>query len=72
MKRLQANARLRKQMFDRAPRSLGVVSQQNATTVLRTALLKDTAAFALTVEPPGGSPSGKPTGPIVSVGKLQL
>jgi anti-sigma-K factor RskA len=55
-----------------APRSLGVVSQQNATTVLRTALLKDTAAFALTVEPPGGSPSGKPTGPIVSVGKLQL
>jgi len=55
-----------------APRSLGVVSQHNATTVLRTALLKDTAAFALTVEPPGGSPSGKPTGPIVSVGKLQL
>ena len=55
-----------------APRSLGVVSQQGATTVLRTALLKDTAAFALTVEPPGGSPSGQPTGPIVSVGKLQL
>jgi anti-sigma-K factor RskA len=55
-----------------APRSLGVVSQQGATTVLRTALLKDTAAFALSVEPPGGSPSGQPTGPIVSVGKLQL
>ena len=45
---------------------------QGATTVLRTALLKDTAAFALSVEPPGGSPSGQPTGPIVSVGKLQL
>lgn len=55
-----------------APRSLGLVSQQNATTVLRTALLKDTAAFAISVEPPGGSPSGQPTGPIVSVGKLQL
>jgi anti-sigma-K factor RskA len=55
-----------------APRSLGVVSQQSATTVLRTALLKDTAAFAITVEPPGGSPSGLPTGPTVSVGKLNL
>ena len=55
-----------------APRSLGVVSQQGATTVLRTSLLKDTAAFAVSVEPPGGSPSGAPTGPIISVGKLQI
>jgi anti-sigma-K factor RskA len=55
-----------------APRSLGLVSQQGATTVLRTSLLVDTAAFAVSVEPPGGSPSGAPTGPIISVGKLQL
>jgi anti-sigma-K factor RskA len=55
-----------------APRSLGLVSDQHATTVLRTRLLQDTAAFAVSVEPPGGSPSGAPTGPIVSVGKLQL
>lgn len=55
-----------------APRSLGVVAQDGATTVLRTELLKDTSAFALTVEPPGGAPGGKPTGPVVSVGKLQL
>ncbi len=55
-----------------APRSLGLVSAQGATTVLRTKLLLNTAAFAVSVEPPGGSPSGAPTGPIVSVGKLQL
>jgi len=55
-----------------APRSLGLVSAERATTVLRTQLLKDTAAFAVSVEPPGGSPTGAPTGPIVSVGQLQL
>lgn len=55
-----------------APRSLGLVSRQGATTVRRTSLLVDTAAFAVSVEPPGGSPSGLPTGPIISVGKLQL
>jgi anti-sigma-K factor RskA len=55
-----------------APRSLGLVSGQGATTVVRASLLSDTAAFAISVEPPGGSPSGAPTGPIVSVGKLQL
>ena len=55
-----------------APRSLGLVSPDKATTVLRTSLLKDTAAFAVSVEPPGGSPSGAPTRPIISVGKLQL
>lgn len=55
-----------------APRSLGLVSSRQATTVLRAHLLKDTAAFAVSVEPPGGSPTGAPTGPIVSVGHLQL
>ncbi len=55
-----------------APRSLGLVSAERPTTVLRTQLLKDTAAFAVSVEPPGGSPTGAPTGPIVSVGQLQL
>lgn len=55
-----------------APRSLGLVSGQGSTTVVRASLLHDTAAFAISVEPPGGSPSGAPTGPIVSVGKLQL
>jgi anti-sigma-K factor RskA len=52
------------------PRSLGVVSHSHATTLLRTRLLDDTTAFAVTVEPPGGSPTGAPTGPIVSLGKV--
>lgn len=55
-----------------APRSLGMVQASAATTLLRAQLLRDTAAFAVSVEPPGGSPTGAPTGPIVSVGKLQL
>lgn len=55
-----------------APRSLGLVSADGPTTVLRTSLLKDTAAFAITVEPPGGAPGGVATGPAISVGKLQL
>ena len=54
-----------------APRSLGLVSARGATTVLRTRLLDGTAAFAVSLEPAGGSPTGAPTGPVVSVGKLQ-
>ena len=55
-----------------APRSLGVISQTQLTTVVRSQLLTNTAALALSVEPPGGSPSGAPTGPVVSVGKLSI
>lgn len=55
-----------------APRSLGLVRADGATTLLRARLLTDTAAFAVSVEPAGGSPTGAPTGPIVSLGKLQL
>jgi anti-sigma-K factor RskA len=55
-----------------APRSLGLVQTQGATTLLRTQLLQDTAAFAVSVEPSGGSPTGAPTGPIVSMGELQV
>jgi anti-sigma-K factor RskA len=53
------------------PRSLGLVQAAGATTLLRAQLLRDTAAFAVSVEPAGGSPTGAPTGPIVSVGKLR-
>ena len=31
-----------------------------------------TQALAVSVEPPGGSPSGAPTGPVVFAGKLTL
>jgi anti-sigma-K factor RskA len=53
-----------------APRSLGLVSASSRSTVLRPDLLKGTAAFAVSVEPTGGSPTGAPTGPVVSVGKI--
>lgn len=55
-----------------APRSLGLVRGDTSTKLLRAQLLSDTAAFAVSVEPEGGSPTGAPTGPIVSVGKLQI
>lgn len=51
---------------------LGLVQPGGETRLLRTQLLRDTAAFAVSLEPPGGSPTGAPTGPIVSVGKLQV
>ncbi|WIT14360.1 anti-sigma factor [Paucibacter sediminis] len=53
-----------------APRSLGLVAGNSATTVLRTKLLQNTAAFAVSLEPGGGSPTGAPTGPIVSAGRV--
>jgi anti-sigma-K factor RskA len=55
-----------------APRSLGLVKPDGATTLLRAQLLHDTAAFAVSVEPSGGSPTGAPTGPIVSLGQLRI
>lgn len=53
-----------------APRSLGLVRPDQATTVLRTQLLDNTAAFAVSLEPAGGSPTGAPTGPILSLGNI--
>ena len=55
-----------------APRSLGLVSPERGATVLRAGLLQGTAAFAVSLEPAGGSPTGAPTGPILSVGKVQI
>ncbi|MEO8151855.1 MAG: anti-sigma factor [Rhizobacter sp.] len=55
-----------------APRSLGLISAQAATVVKRGRVLDNTAALAVSLEPPGGSPTGAPTGPILYVGKLVL
>jgi len=55
-----------------APRSLGLVASNRVTTVMRAALLEGTGAFAVSIEPAGGSPTGAPTGPVISVGKLQI
>lgn len=60
-----------------APKSLGLI-KANGTTVLArdklplTLLKGGTAALAVSVEPPGGSPTGAPTGPVVYAGKLQI
>ena len=62
---------------DGAPRSLGVIAADGSTVIdrkrLPASLLKGgTSALAVSVEPPGGSPTGAPTGPVVYAGKLQL
>lgn len=53
-----------------APRSLGVISADGATVVQRGRLLGEASALAVSLEPPGGSPSGAPTGPVLYSGKL--
>lgn len=56
-----------------APRSLGVLPGGNGATVaLRGQVLADVDTLAVTVEPLGGSPTGKATGPIVYAGKFSL
>lgn len=54
------------------PKSLGLIASDKATTVLRTSLLQGNDGFAVSIEPSGGSRTGAPTGPVISVGKLQL
>lgn len=53
-----------------APRSLGLVNAKDGARVLRAGLLEGTAGFAVSLEPAGGSTTGAPTGPILSVGHL--
>ena len=53
-----------------APRSLGVIAPDKATVVQRDKVLQGTDAFAVTLEQAGGSPDGKPHGPVLYVGKL--
>jgi anti-sigma-K factor RskA len=59
---------------DGVPHSLGVL-RPGAATALTVApadrpRIVAAATLAVTVEPLGGSPSGKPTGPVVAAGKL--
>ena len=55
-----------------APRSLGLISAQSATVVKRAVLPVGTDHLAVSLEPPGGSPTGAPTGPVLYVGRLVL
>ena len=59
------------------PRSLGLISAAQPTVIRRdrlpaTLLRGGTAALAVSIEPPGGSPTGVPTGPVVFAGQIQL
>ena len=55
-----------------APRSLGLIAADKASVVQRGKVLDGTDGFAVTLEAAGGSPDGKPHGPILYVGKLSL
>ena len=55
-----------------APRSLGLIAADKASVVQRGKVLDGTDAFAVTLEQAGGSPDGKPHGPVLYVGKLTL
>lgn len=56
------------------PISLGVIGSNKPTQIsLSSALLKQLSAKALlavSVEPPGGSPTGQPTGPVIAKGHI--
>jgi len=59
------------------PRSLGLIAADGLTVLDRrklpeTLLKGGTSALAVSIEPPGGSPTGTPTGPVVFAGKMQL
>lgn len=55
-----------------APRSLGLVTDANASRPIPASLRAgvDNAKFAVTVEPKGGAPGGKATGPVIYSGQL--
>ena len=57
-----------------APHALGLLSADRAVTITIPGKLRahtnTNASLAVTIEPPGGSPSGAPTGPVVAQGKL--
>ncbi|MEO5623730.1 MAG: anti-sigma factor [Dokdonella sp.] len=59
-----------------SPKSLGLLdpTKANAVTVPKNliAALGPHAIFAVTVEPPGGGPGGKPSGPIIAKGEIAL
>jgi anti-sigma-K factor RskA len=55
-----------------APRSLGVLPGGSGPVALRSKVLAGADTLAVTLEPLGGSPTGKPTGPIVYAGKFSL
>jgi anti-sigma-K factor RskA len=53
-----------------APRSLGLISEKGTTVLKKGKALEGATGLAVSLEPPGGSPTGAPTGPVLYVGKL--
>ena len=60
---------------DRDPISLGLVTPEGTTNTVLPAdiasLPDDALTLAVTLEPAGGAPEGKPTGPIIAAGHLK-
>ena len=59
---------------DGKPRPLGMLRADRSVTItipadLRAHATRD-AVLAVSLEPPGGSPTGQPTGPVIATGKL--
>jgi anti-sigma-K factor RskA len=55
---------------EKPPRSMGLVEKTPATLSVPNGTSIGAATFAVSVEPPGGSKSGSPTGPVVYAGQL--
>jgi anti-sigma-K factor RskA len=59
---------------DGKPRPLGILRADRTVTITVPAELSpltlSNAVLAVSLEPPGGSPTGQPTGPVIATGKL--
>ncbi len=59
---------------DGKPRPVGLLRADQAVTITLpadlAALAKTSVVLAVSLEPPGGSPTGLPTGPVIATGKL--
>jgi anti-sigma-K factor RskA len=57
---------------DNKPLPLGVIpgAAQSRATIPAGAVPKNGVAFAVSLEPPGGSPTGSPTGPVLYQGRI--
>lgn len=52
------------------PQSVGLVSPEGLTALRRAKGLEGVGQLAISLEPPGGSPTGNPTGPIIMSGNV--
>ena len=59
---------------DGVPRSLGVIGRDGSSEIAipndHRRFMGSGATLAISLEPPGGSPTGQPTGPVVATGRI--